>query len=176
MATYTRTVNQASTALVAQAARSGRQEVYVDIDLDFGATGNAHAAGDVFNLLQVPAGYSLTLSGVEVLKVDTAGNSGTIQIKLGATAQGSAVAPTSLGFLATVGSLTPTSPTGASQLLSLTVATGAINAVVRLYATINDLRAIPGTPVVIGTATTPAGAISNLSVDPVANYSLTYVL
>lgn len=174
MSTFNRTVNQAVATLSGQAFNNGRVSCTIEQTIDFGATGNTHAAADIFNALVIPAGYIISASGVEVLKVDSAGNSGTVQLKLGSTAQGSAVAPTSLGFLATVGTLTGVVPSGSSAFMNVTVATGAINAVIRVWAQVDDVRYIPGAPVVVGTATTPAGATSVSGVDP-SGYTLTYV-
>lgn len=175
MSTFNRTYNQAVATLSGQAFNNGRVSCTLETVIDFGATGNAHAANDIFNAIVIPAGYIISASGVEVLKADTAGNSGTVQLKLGATTQGSAVAPSSTGFLATVGTLTGVVASGSAAFMNAVVATGAINAVVRVFVQIDDVRAVPGTPVAIGTATTPAGATSTLYQDPISSYTTALV-
>lgn len=176
MATYNRTVgNQALTPLSGNAMRSSRVPVEMDAIIDFSVTGNTNAANDIFNLITIPAGHAIIASGVEVLKADSAGNSGTVQIKLGSTTQGSAVAPSATGLLATVGTMTPVVPSGSNAFLNLVVATGAINAVVRMFVVIVDIRYRPGTGVVIGTTTTPSGATNTLLQDPVSNYTTALV-
>lgn len=174
MTTFNRLNNQ-SGALTISELSGGRQEAYVETVLDLGATGNTHAAADVFSALQVPAGYSISATGIEVLKVDSAGNSGTLLVKNGATSRGSATAPTSLGFDSANWSATAVVPSGSSANITLTIGTGAVNCVVRVFAILSDSRAKPGTPVVVGTATNPAGQTSLSSVDP-AGYTLTTVL
>lgn len=156
MATFNRTVNQntsgVTTPVNAINFTDGRHPGVMETIIDFSATGNVNAAADIFNALVVPAGYIITATGLEVLVADTAGNSGTLQIKLGSTAQGSAVAPTATGYLATVGTLTPVVPSGSNAFLNLVVATGAINAIVRIFAVVQDTRNRQGTGVCIGAA------------------------
>ena len=165
MATYNRTIgNQASTPYSVQSLMDGRVPAVIDTIIDFAATGNTNAAGDIFNTLYIPQGYAILATGAEVLKADTAGNSGTIQLKLGTTAQGSAVAPSATGYLATVGTMTPVVPAGAAAYLNTVIATGAINALVRVYAVVVDTRN-GANAVVTGTVVTPAGATNGLCVD-----------
>lgn len=175
MATNNRVVNQFAAPLSSSAFNNGRVSATLEAVIDFGATGNTHVANDIFELLVIPAGYAINLSAVEVLKADTAGNSGTIQVKVGSTAQGSAVAPSSTGFLATVGTATTVVPSGSNAFLNLVVATGAINAVVRLIAQLDDVRAIPGGPIATGTATTPSGQTNTAFADPGTYTGLVYV-
>ena len=172
MTTYNRILgNQALTQYSAASVDDGRQSIGVEVVIDFGAAGNAHAAGDVFSLMNVPAGYAVELTGAEVLQADTAGNSGTVQLKVGAAAQGSAVAPSSLGFLGTVGTGTVVVPSGSNATLNVTVATGAINAIVRFFIRMLDCRMKLGTGVVIGATTNPAGQTVANVVSPTVAYT-----
>lgn len=175
MSTFNRLVNQFASPLSASAFNNGRVSATLETVIDFGATGNTHAANDIFELIWIPAGYVVNVSAVEVIKADSAGNSGTIQVKIGSTAQGSAVAPSSTGFLATVGTTTTVVPSGSGAFLNLVVATGAINAVVRLLVQLDDVRAVPGGPIATGTTTTPSGQTNTLFADPGTYTGLVYV-
>lgn len=179
MTTFDRTNNQSAASLSAMNSFDGRRVAQLENTIDFGATGNAHAAADVFKAIQVPAGFVLLASGAEALLGDTAGNSGTIQMKLGATSLSTAQAPTATGFTANYFGSTGQAPTGTDAYVTVTVGTGIINAVVRVWATLLDIRAKLGSPVVIGTQTNPAGQTAINGVDPVKNYTgtkaLTYV-
>ena len=157
MSTYNRTVSQYNQSTAIGSTDDNRRNAVIEAIIDFSATGNANLAADVFNAINVPAGFAILGTGVEVLKADTAGNSGTIQLKLGATAQGSAVAPSATGYLATVGTFTPVVPAQAQAFLNVVIGTGAINAVVRVYAILQECRLKKGTGVATGTGTNPAG-------------------
>lgn len=154
MSTFNRTVNQNSSGATVPVNtinfNDGRHPGIMEAIIDFSTTGNAHAAGDIFNTLVIPAGYAILGTGAEVLVADSAGNSGTIQLKTGSTGQGSAVAPSSTGYLATVGTFTPVVPAGANVMLNTVIATGAINAVVRVFAFVMDTRNRQGTGVCTG--------------------------
>lgn len=175
MTTYNRTVgNQASTPLSAPSLTNGRVPCVIDSIIDFSVTGNTNLSADIFNTLYIPPGYAILASGAEVFKADTAGNSGTIQLKLGATNQGSAVAPSATGYLATVGTFTPVVPSGTAVFLNTVIGTGAINAIIRVYAILLDTRQGFG-GVATGTLTTPAGATNTQFVDQSTYTTLTIV-
>lgn len=178
MTTYNRTNTQGVTPLSAQSMINGRVPAIIEQTIDFSLAGNVNVANDIFNAINVPAGFIVLASGVEVLKADTAGNSGTVQLKSGSTNQGSAVAPSSTGFLATVGTTTPLVASGSSAFMNLVIATGAINAVIRVFLVLLDIRARPGSGVVTGTGTAPDGVTVTQYQDPVKNYTtaLVYVL
>ena len=189
MATYNITPSQTIVPTSAQSEANGRVPAIVEAVVDFnsgivttptGVTALSGTSGTVINMLNVPAGFTVLQSGVEVLLADTAGNSGTVQVKVGAATQGSAVAPSSTGYLATAGTVTPVVPSGSNALASLTVGTGTINAICRLFLVMLDTRAKPGTGVAIGTQTNPSGQAAVAMVDPVKNYTgtnkLVYVL
>lgn len=167
MTTFDRTNNQSAASLNTAASSYGRSDICAETVIDFSATGNAHAAADVFKLIQVPRGYTLEETGFEVLIGDTAGNSGTLQLGLGGSTRGSAVATTSAGFAASAYNATAAAPTGSDAYVQGTIATGAVNSVVRIWARMSDSRGKPGTPVCIG-----AGAGNYASP---ASYTLTEV-
>lgn len=158
MATTNLTVGgtQASVPQSAAAIGYGRTDVFVESVIDYNKV--AAASTDVLNIFNIPAGFAVMASGAEVLLADTAGNSGTVQMKVGSTAQGSAVAPSSLGFVATVGTFTPVVPSGSNAFMNAVGATGTINGIVRYYMWLRDCRMKLGTGVVVGTTTNPAGA------------------
>lgn len=125
---------------------------------------SGNAAGDTVNVFPVPAAvgaavpqtnpYTLaTISptfgspvivssaGIEVLIADTAGNSGTLQVTDGSQTYTSALSCTTTGFKAF------TSPpnklyTAAGSFISLAVATGAVNCIVRVWMDFRDMSAI----------------------------------
>lgn len=105
--------------------------------VDFSATTNA--ASDSFDVIGIPANTYVVAAGCDVLTVDSAGNSGTIAVgdSASGTAYVSAVVPTSAT------QLTPANTTGKSYAaandIRLTIATGAINAKVRVWAVMISL-------------------------------------
>jgi len=154
MTTYNRTVNQntsgATTPVNTINFTDGRHPGIMEAIIDFSTTGNTNLSGDIFNTLVIPAGYAILGTGAEVLVADTAGNSGTIQLKTGTTAQGSAVAPSATGYQASVGTWTPVVPAGSNVFLNTVIGTGAINAVIRVFAFVMDTRNRQGTGVCTG--------------------------
>lgn len=100
--------------------------------VDFSTTTNA--ANDNFDVIGIPANSYVVAAGCDVLTADSAGNSGTIAVgdSSGAAVYVTAVAPTSAT------QLTPANTTGkcyaSANDIRLTVATGAINAKVRVWA------------------------------------------
>lgn len=154
MATWDRTNTQGATsALNAPSAIYSRPQVVVETVIDFGATGNAYTAADVFKLFQIPPGYVLIDTGLEVLTADTAGNSGTIQLELGASTRGSAVTVASTGFSSSAYNATFAAPSGSIAYVQALTATGTVNAVIRFFATLKDVRGKPGTAVCTGATT-----------------------
>lgn len=183
MATFNLTPSQTSVPASAMGILNGRVPCVVEMVVDFGSTaptgvtGIAGTSGTVIDCLNVPAGFAILSTGLEVLKADSAGNSGTLQVKVGAASQGSAVTVAATGFVATGGTMTPVVPAAANAFITVTVGTGTINGVVRVFATLLDQRARPGTPVYLGTQTNPAGQTTVFGWDPIANYTtpLVYV-
>lgn len=106
--------------------------------VDFSATTNA--AADVFQTLSIPADTVVLGAGINVITADTAGNSGTIELgdagdanryvaasTVAAAGQETAIFATTVPYL-----------NASADTIDLTVATGAINAVVRVWAIIAD--------------------------------------
>jgi len=184
MATFNLTPSQTAVPSSGQGLINGRTPAIVEACVDFGTvtlptgvTGISGTSGTVIDLINVPAGFIVLATTLEVLKADSAGNSGTLTVKVGAASQGSAETVAATGFIASAGTVTPVVAAGSGALITLTVGTGTINAVVRVSAVLLDIRAKPGTPIFIGTWTNPAGQTAVWGQDPVSNYStaLTYV-
>ena len=151
MTTYNRTPDQGNyTPGSVGSLQYGRTSQLAETVIDFSVTGNTNVSGSVFECLHVPAGYAILATGMEVLAADTAGNSGTITIELASSSQGSAETVAATGFIASAGSFTPVAPTGSAAYLNLVIGTGAINAVVRLWALLQDCRAKTGTAICTG--------------------------
>ena len=104
--------------------------------VDFSSTTNA--ASDTFDVIGIPANTMVLAAGIDVLTADTAGNSGTIA--LGDSVDGdqyvAAVAPTSTGQQAVLAAPYAFS---SADAIRATIATGAINAKVRVWATMVSL-------------------------------------
>lgn len=180
MATYNLTPSQTVVPVSAMGLLNGRVPAIVETVVDFGSsptglpstvTGISGTSGTVINALNVPAGFMVLGTGIEVLRADSAGNSGTVQVKVGAASQGSAVTVAATGITASAGSFTPVVPSGSAALVTLTIGTGTINAVVRVFAILIDIRARTGGPVFLGTQTNPAGQTTAFGWDPVSNYT-----
>ncbi len=142
MATYTIT-GGGSTGISANAV----DVKVLSVVVDFSSTTNA--ASDVFECIEVPANTYVVTAGLEVMTADTAGNSGTVSLGDGddvdryVSAQ--TVANTNLvpiraqagaGSMGTIsigyGNYT------AADTIDIVVGTGAINAVVRVFAIVAD--------------------------------------
>ena len=185
MATYDLTPSQTTVPVSGSGIMNGRVPFIIETNVDFslptlpsGVTAISGTSGTVINCLNVPAGFIVLGTGVEVLKQDSAGNSGTLQVKVASATQGSAVAFSSAtGFLATAGTMTPVVASGSSAMITLTIGTGTVNGIVRVYAILLDVRAKIGTPVFIGNSTNPAGQATAYGWDPISNYStaLTFI-
>lgn len=182
MATFNLTPSQTVVPSSGAANDYGRKTVIVETVVDFGlptlptgVTAISGTSGTVINLTNVPAGFAVMVTQLEVLRADTSGNSGTIQVKVGSASQGSAVTVASNGFVASGGTMTPVVPSGSNALVTATIGTGTINAVVRFVTMLVDLRARPGSPVFIGTWTNPSGQTTAYGWDPISNYSTALV-
>lgn len=163
MTTYNLTPSQTVVPTSGQSMMNGRVPFTIEAIVDTGQTAISGTSGTVYDLLNVPAGFAVLSTGLEVLQADTAGNSGTITLKVGAASQGSAETVAATGFIASAGTMTPVVPSGSAALITATVGTGTINAICRVFATLLDQRAKLGTPVVQGTQTNPAGQTTVLA-------------
>jgi hypothetical protein len=115
----------------------------LSVVVDFSSTTNV--ANDVFECIELPANTWVVSTGIEVMTADTAGNSGTVSLGDGAdvdryiTAQ--TIANTNLvpqrAFAGAASMGTTQIGTGnyiAADTIDVVVATGAINAVIRVWA------------------------------------------
>jgi hypothetical protein len=104
--------------------------------VDFSSTTNA--ATDTFDVIGIPANTMVIAAGCDVLTADTAGNSGTLAVgdSSGAAVYVAAAAPTAAGQMTLVDDSKAYS---AGDDIRLTIATGAINAKVRVWATMISL-------------------------------------
>ena len=105
--------------------------------IDFTATTTANS-GDTFDVIGIPANTMVLQAGVDVLVADTAGNSGTIAIGDSGDPDQyvNEVAPTSTGQQTL---LVAPEAYSAGDDIRLTIATGAINGKVRVWATMMSL-------------------------------------
>ena len=105
--------------------------------IDFTSTTTANS-GDTFDVIGIPANTLVMSAGVDVLVADTAGNSGTIAIGDSGDPDQyvNVVAPTSTGQQAL---LVAPEAYSAGDDIRLTIATGAINGKVRVWATMMSL-------------------------------------
>ena len=142
MATYG--AFSASTVSQTHPAATKNTPYLVNVVIDFATTTNA--TKDIFQAIVVPDNTAVLLAGIEVLTADTAGNSGTVALGLfsGIAAGGfvAAAIPTTVGQMVPV--TVPASGfvlegTGTVDSIDVTVATGAINAKIRVWAIMCDL-------------------------------------
>ena len=105
------------------------------IDFTYTTTANS---GDTFDVIGIPANTLVMSAGVDVLVADTAGNSGTIAIGDSGDPDQyvNEVAPTSTGQQTL---LVAPEAYSAGDDIRLTIATGAINGKVRVWATMMSL-------------------------------------
>lgn len=164
MATFNLTPSQTVVPLSGQSIMNGRVPFVIEAIVDTGKTAISGVSGTIYDVLNIPAGFAVLSTGMEVLQADTAGNSGTLLLKVGAASQGSAQTVAATGFIASAGTMTPVVPAAAAVFMTATVGTGTINAVVRFFATLLDQRGKLGTPVCQGTQTNPAGQTTVLAV------------
>ena len=106
--------------------------------VDFSATTNA--AADVFEVISVPANTVVLAAGINVVTADSAGNSGTLALGDGTDADRfvAASTPAAAGQETPIFATTAPKMYSAADTIDLTVATGAINAVVRVWAIFAD--------------------------------------
>tara|TARA_R100000963_G_C4643947_1_gene107727 strand:+ start:168 stop:638 length:471 start_codon:yes stop_codon:yes gene_type:complete len=145
MATYT--ITGGSTTGLSSSAPKVRSASQV---VDFSSTTNV--ANDVFECIELPANSFVISAGVDVITVDSAGNSGTIALGDGTDPDRfvTAAVPTSAGNMATrvqagtsaAGASVGYALNNAADTVDITVATGAINAVVRVWAIVADVDGI----------------------------------
>ena len=182
MSTFNLTPSQTTVPQSAMGLLNGRVPCVVETVVDFGSTaptgvtGISGTSGTVIDCINVPAGFQVQSTGLEVLLADTAGNSGTVAIKVGSAGQGSAETVGTLGFVASAGTVTPVVPSGSAALVTLTVGTGTINAVVRVYAWLVDCRAKALAGVAIGTQTNPSGQATGTYANAYLKYTGTNAL
>jgi hypothetical protein len=105
--------------------------------IDFTSTTTANS-GDTFDVIGIPANTLVLSAGVDVLVADTAGNSGTIAIGDSGDPDQyvNEVAPTSTGQQTLL--VAPEAYSSGDDI-RLTIATGAINGKVRVWATMISL-------------------------------------
>ena len=105
--------------------------------IDFTSTTTANS-GDTFDVIGIPANTLVISAGVDVLVADTAGNSGTIAIGDSGDPDQyvNEVAPTSTGQQTLL--VAPEAYSSGDDI-RLTIATGAINGKVRVWATMMSL-------------------------------------
>ena len=105
--------------------------------VDFSSTTNA-GGPDTFDVIGIPANTMVLAAGCDILTADTAGNSGTLAVgdSSGAAVYVAAAAPTATGQMTLVDDSKAYS---SGDDIRLTVATGAINAKVRVWATMISL-------------------------------------
>jgi hypothetical protein len=105
--------------------------------IDFTSTTTANS-GDTFDVIGIPANTLVMSAGVDVLVADTAGNSGTIAIGDSGDPDQyvNEVAPTSTGQQTLL--VAPEAYSSGDDI-RLTIATGAINGKVRVWATMMSL-------------------------------------
>lgn len=118
---------------------SDNREVLLERVIDFNKSSTNIGTTDVVEVFTLPAGCVINWTGVQVLTADTAGNSGTIIVKQDSTSRGSATAPTPVGYPANLFSATVAQVGTSVSKITLTCATGAINAVVRVMASIQPV-------------------------------------
>jgi hypothetical protein len=101
---------------------------------------SANAAADTANAINIPAGFVVLYAGFEVLTADTKGNSGTIQITDGTSTYTAAVTVQTTGIKAFTAPGTKLYTS--AGILSALVGTGNINAVIRVFAVLQDVTGV----------------------------------
>ena len=106
--------------------------------IDFSATTNI--ATDVFQVLNIPAGSMVVSAGIDIVVADTAGNSGTIALGDGTVAYVTAATIAGTGSMTSGDALAELAVTyDAADTLDITVAVGAVNAEIRVWAVVADI-------------------------------------
>lgn len=109
----------------------------MDVVIDFSSTTNA--AADVFQALSIPADTVVLNAGIDVLTVDAAGNSGTVALGDGSVTYVAATAPTTATALTSGDAVAEMFVCYATaNTLDVTVATGEIDAKIRVWALVCD--------------------------------------
>ncbi len=128
----TQTVLGGSAAI---SALPGNELRVMTVVIDFGAT--THTSSDVFEALEIPAGTIMMGCGIDLLTADAAGNSGTIKLTSSSPSKTYVDAAT----VASTGNMTGLSEFGetfikfdSADTLDVTVATGLLDGVVRVWA------------------------------------------
>jgi hypothetical protein len=103
--------------------------------VDFSSTTNA--ASDTFDVLPIPANSLVLAAGVDVMTADTAGNSGTIAV--GDSVDGDQYAAATVAAAGQMTTLDANYAYSSADAIRLTIATGAINAKVRVWACVISL-------------------------------------
>lgn len=117
--------------------RSFAHAYFMNEYIDFSTTTNA--TNDVFEVINVPAESVVLAAGIDVITVDSAGNSGTLALGDGSVTYVAAAVPTSTGYMTSSDAVAEMFvPYAAANTLDVTVGTGAVNAVVRVWAIIVD--------------------------------------
>jgi len=100
----------------------------------------AAAAADVIEAIDIPANSLVLNAGIDVLTVDSAGNSGTVALGDGSVVYVAAAAPTALGQMTAGDAVAEmfVSYTTANTL-DVTGASGTINGKVRIWALVCDM-------------------------------------
>ena len=142
MATFTVTGNTASPA----ALPTGKAVRCVTQVVDFSKFTNA--SGDVIQAIEVPANTLCLYAGLDVLTADGAGNSGTLSLGDGADVDAFVTASTATAGLEVTRERAGTSAMGttsigyriyaAADTIDLVIATGAIDAKVRVFCVLAD--------------------------------------
>ncbi len=112
---------------------------FTSIIIDFGTTTNA--TNDVFATISVPVDTMVVAAGIDVLTVDAAGNSGTLDLvdSVNSVTYVAAAVPTSLGAMTSSDATAEMFVTySTADTLDVTVATGAVDGKVRVWAIMCD--------------------------------------
>lgn len=133
------------TALNIDSSTSGAHSAFIEnraVLMERVWDANASTVGntDVLEIFTLPPGTVLLATGVQVLTADTAGNSGTLLVKIDSTSRGSATAPTPVGYPANLFSSTVAQVGTTASKITLTLATGATNGKYRVYAYVLPLK------------------------------------
>ena len=100
-----------------------------------------NVAGDIFEMLEIPANTLVLCSGIDILGADTAGNSGTVILGDGGDDNRyvAAAATTSAGQMTPVTSTGTNYVYAAADTIDIKTATGAMNGLLRAWAVVASL-------------------------------------
>lgn len=148
-----------STSVKKHQSLAARQPVYVMsrvIDYTLFTVGST----DTVQALLIPDNSIVLTAGIEVLTADSAGNSGTISLgNYGETDVDNyvtAAAPTTVGQMAVLQADATAVPfvvtgTGTKDTIDVTHATGNVNCIIRVWALVADLDALPNSNSTVAT-------------------------